>query len=472
MRGSPYIDSPPVAPQAASGLLPAVLDTASDAYVGIDERGVVTAWNSAAERMFGRPSEEAVGRRLTDLNLTGDQPTAREEEQEALRQIATLVAGGAEPRVFFDELSRKVATVLGADGACVFQFGDEGDHAVVVGACDRSRELSAAIGRRIPLDRAPSLCELYRTGAPQHVPGAPPLFPGIAERAAAPIHVNGTLWGALAIAGRADAPLPPDAAARLAVFTEIVDLAVTATEARSVLIERVDRLEEIDRLKDEFISLVTHELRTPLTSIRGYLDMLGEEETLTPDQAKFVEVAGRNSRRLGRMVDQLLTLFRAQSGREAGEPEWVDLGAVVGQTIEAIEPVAERAGVSVELERGDDLNAFVRAESMAQVADNLIANAVKYTRPGGAVRVELTREGDERLRLTVADDGIGIPADELPRLFERFFRASSATDAHIPGTGLGLTVTKALVDGARGTIDVESELDRGTRFTVTLPIVP
>jgi signal transduction histidine kinase len=427
MRGSPHIDYLPVAPGVALGFA----DT---------ERRDALRYRALAE------------------------------EQEALRHIATLVASGAEPDVFFDELSCKVAAVLRCDGACVFQFGHAGDHAVIVGACDRSRELSAAVGRRIPLDQAPSLYELHRTGAPQHASGAPPLFPGIAERAAAPIHVNGTLWGALGIAGSAAAPLPSDAATRLAVFTEVVDLAVTATEARSVLVERVDRLEEIDRLKDEFISLVTHELRTPLTSITGYLDVLDEDETLTTEQAKFVEIARRNAGRLGQMVDQLLTLFRVQSGREVGDPEWVDLGAVVGQTVEAIEPVAERGGVTVAFDSGDDVRAFVRAESIAQVADNLVANAVKYTKPGGTVRVALTTNGDG-VELTVADDGIGIPADELPRLFERFFRASSAVEEQIPGTGLGLAVTKALVDGAGGAIDVRSELGRGTHFTVRVPVV-
>ena len=141
------------------------------------------------------------------------------------------------------------------------------------------------------------------------------------------------------------------------------------------------------------------------------------------------------------------------------------------QTVEAMEPVAERGGVAMRFDQAGDPFAMVRAESVAQIADNLIANAVKYTPSGGTVTVALGPSDGGHARLSVADDGIGIPADELPQLFERFFRASSAVEAQIPGTGLGLAVTKALVERAGGTIDVSSEAGKGTRFDVVLPTV-
>ena len=264
-----------------------------------------------------------------------------------------------------------------------------------------------------------------------------------------------------------------DAAAieRVRLLVEMIEAACdSARERTEALIAARERLEELGRMKDEFISVVNHELQTPITRINGYLDLLAEEEELTPEQARYVEIARRNSTRLAEMVDQLLTLFRADAGRLEFSGGPVDLVDVAREAVEAVGPVASHGGVAVDLEAAGSGWVTGRRQPLTQIVDNLVANAVKYTPAGGTVSVSVGTDDDRRVRLSVTDTGIGIPADELPRVFDRFYRASSATDRHIRGTGLGLAVTKALVEGLGGSIEAHSELGAGTRFDVLLPM--
>jgi signal transduction histidine kinase len=252
--------------------------------------------------------------------------------------------------------------------------------------------------------------------------------------------------------------------------TELLGRADELEEASRLLARQNEQLRELDRLKDEFVALVSHELRTPLTSIIGYLELVLDEdaEPLTSDQRQFLATVSRNVVRLTRLVNELLFLAQFDSGRVELILAEADINQVLAEATEAAEPAANAKQIELRLE-ADPLSPVIcdRAR-IAQLVDNLLANAVKFTPEGGRVDVKAAQDGDA-IAVTVSDTGIGIPADELPRLFGRFFRASSAVAHAIPGTGLGLAISQAIAEAHNSTITVQSTLDQGTTFRLLLP---
>jgi signal transduction histidine kinase len=238
-------------------------------------------------------------------------------------------------------------------------------------------------------------------------------------------------------------------------------------QAQQLLAYQNQQLLEIDRLKDEFVSSISHELRTPLTSIAGYAELLLEEEE---DAGKrgHLAIVGRNADRLLALVSDLLFAARLQYGRLELERSPVDLRTLVQQAIDSARPRAQAAAVELHLETVDVPRIQGEPAKLAQLIDNLVSNAIKFTPRDGRVGVRLTAR-DTMIRIEVSDTGIGIPDAERERLFERFFRAQSALEQQIQGTGLGLYISKAIVDAHGGRIGVDSAPGEGTTFVVELP---
>jgi PAS domain S-box-containing protein len=230
-------------------------------------------------------------------------------------------------------------------------------------------------------------------------------------------------------------------------------------------------LRELDRLKDEFIAMVSHELRTPLTSIIGYSELLRDERARGLDTTSFVEIIHRNAQRLLRLVGDLLFLSGMNAGQVAMEPRSADLAEIAAATVADMRAEAERKHIGLTLTAADVPRAAFDPARIAQMLGNLISNAVKFTPDGGRVEVRLAAERGEAV-LTVTDTGIGIPAADQGWIYDRFFRTAAAIQQAIPGTGLGLTITKAIVEAHHGTITVDSEEGRGTAFRVRLPLQP
>ncbi len=234
----------------------------------------------------------------------------------------------------------------------------------------------------------------------------------------------------------------------------------------------VTKQRELDRLKDEFIATVSHELRTPLTSMMGFLEMLreGEAGELGEEQQRFLAIVYRSSERLQRLVGDLLFVGRLDANGLELHPGPVSLDEIARDALESHAALARSRELELVTElapmpplRGDP-------ERLGQLVGNLVSNALKFTPAGGRVRARTFLEGEKAV-IEVEDTGIGIPAAELPRVFERFFRSSIATEHAIPGTGLGLVISKAIAEAHGGTIAVRSEVGRGTCFRVELPIV-
>jgi PAS domain S-box-containing protein len=244
---------------------------------------------------------------------------------------------------------------------------------------------------------------------------------------------------------------------------------VTARREAELELERQnDQLRELDRLKDEFVALVSHELRTPLTSIRGYLELISEDDNLTGDQVRFLETIDRNAQRLERVVGDLLFCAQVEAGKLSLEEGAVDINAVAEEAVNAAQPSAASKSIALTVELG--VLPVIRGDRarLAQVLDNFVSNAIKFTPSGGSVTVT-TRALPGEVEIVIADTGVGIPASEMHLLFQRFFRAQSATAGAIPGTGLGLAIAKAIVAGHGGRIRVESEHGAGTTFRILLP---
>ena len=232
-----------------------------------------------------------------------------------------------------------------------------------------------------------------------------------------------------------------------------------------------EELRRLDRLKDDFVASVSHELRTPLTSIRGYLELVldGEVGELTEEQSRYLLVVDRNVDRLLRVVGDLLFAAQVDAGTIALDCCTTDLDQLVREAVEAARPLAAEHEVELELDAEGGADLIGDRARLAQILDNLIANAVKFTPPGGHVEVRTFREADVVV-VEVADTGIGISDEDQDRLFQRFFRAEGAILHAIEGTGLGLAIVKAIVDAHGGELSVESISGQGTTFRIALPL--
>jgi hypothetical protein len=260
----------------------------------------------------------------------------------------------------------------------------------------------------------------------------------------------------------------------LHVITQIQDIR-TIKESERALFDALEqqraattRLRELDRIRTDLVGTISHELRTPLTSIHGYLELLGDEE-LSTTQHGMLDVALRNTQRLGDLVDNLLVLVRLDSVDVPAGTDEVDLAGAVSAAIDTVRPEYVERGQEITVNLPIE-QALVRGDfdQIDRVLVNLLSNASKYTPAGGQIVVDVAVI-DAHVRISVRDTGIGIPADELPSLFTRFFRASTARDSSISGNGLGLAIVKSIVERHGGEVGVESEPGHGSTFTVTLP---
>ncbi|HYF94736.1 MAG TPA: ATP-binding protein [Symbiobacteriaceae bacterium] len=234
----------------------------------------------------------------------------------------------------------------------------------------------------------------------------------------------------------------------------------------------VTELAKLDRLKSEFVNTVSHELRTPLTSIMGYLSLVMNEQVggLEPQQKEFLTVVKRNTDRLSNLINDLLDVQRIEAGRMPLQCRPVQLADVVTHVAETFRVQAEQKGLGFSVQVEPNLPLIsADPDRLTQIASNLVSNAVKYTKEG-SVKV-IVNQDHASVQLIVEDTGVGIPPAEQKRVFEKFFRGENKYAREAGGTGLGLSIVKMLVEEHGGYIKVESELDKGSRFTASFPLV-
>jgi signal transduction histidine kinase len=232
------------------------------------------------------------------------------------------------------------------------------------------------------------------------------------------------------------------------------------------------RVSQAERAKSQYMRKVAHELKAPLGAVQMLLKVIldGLAGDVSEKSRELVERAEHRTRELAQLTQDLLALSRAREGTLAVEIAPVALGELVTDVVAQTQGLAAQAGVTISSDIAPGLGPVQGdVAGLRRLVGNLVSNAVHYTPRGGSVAVRLQRT-DSALRLEVEDTGIGIPKDDLPRIFEEFFRSANARSHTSDGTGLGLSIVKAVAEQHGGTVSVESEPGRGTRVTVDLPL--
>jgi signal transduction histidine kinase len=355
----------------------------------------------------------------------------------------------------------------------------------LVGLVDRDRQwFKAKVGLDIDqTDRDRSFCahtvtghellEVPDTAVDPRFAGYPEVFQqagGIRFYAGAPVVLDGTYpVGTVCVVDRVPRTLTT---AQRRALRSLARHAAVQLELRRYARhagEIADRMRQLDRMKDSFLATVSHELRTPLSTIRGYLEMLLEDDFDADTSRRFLSVMARNSDRLLRLIDELLLVARLTDEQIQLDLTEVDLADLVHQAIAACRPLAEHREVKLRDRTERPVPARGDAKRIAQALNHLMVNAIKFTDPGGEITVASTSDGEPEL--TITDNGVGIAADELPHVFDRFYRCQAAEVMAAQGPGLGLAIVKSIIDAHHGSVHLDSEPGVGTTVRVTLPRV-
>ncbi len=236
------------------------------------------------------------------------------------------------------------------------------------------------------------------------------------------------------------------------------------------ILHDVKDLERLERVRRDFVANVSHELRTPLTAIHGYAETLlegGLEDA--ENNRKFVEIISAHAMRLSNIASDLLRLSELETNRATPEPERISVRAAVETALKTVEPESRLRGIQVTCGEQGAFEVMGEKGRLEQVLVNLLDNAIKFNRPGGEVHVEVRQGPEGGTHIIVADTGIGIPSTDLSRIFERFYRVDKTRSREMGGTGLGLSIVKHIVERMHGTLRVESQLGKGSTFTIALP---
>lgn len=490
-----------------------LLDSVGEAVIATDGGGIVISWNRAAERLYGWTSQEAVGQPIVML-APAPQPV-----EEATAILAELAAGRSwagefvvrhrDGRAFPAHVTN--TPVLAADGTLQAIIGISTDITERKRAEQAVRHLSAIVessSDAIISEALDGTILSWNSGAEKLFGYAAAEVAGQHIQILAHDHATGEeiadLYRRVALGqlvqdletvrrhkdgGLIDVSLTLspvyDDDGSMSGFSAILRDNSARKEARRALqreasllasqlaqeAEASERLRELDRIKDDLVATVSHELRTPLTSILGFVELLQDEEAgrLTEQQRRWADAMDRNGDRLLALVDNLLTVSTIDAGKLQSDSSPVDLRDVVSAARQALQPWIDGRNLTTRFHLPSiPVDVHGDAGQLEQVVFNLVSNALKFTEDGGTVECALDIEGSQA-RLTVSDGGIGIPENEQPGLFTRFFRSTTATDRAIQGTGLGLSIASSIVRSHGGDISVVSAPGRGTRVTVDLP---
>lgn len=239
------------------------------------------------------------------------------------------------------------------------------------------------------------------------------------------------------------------------------------------IVEDITELRRLEQVRTDFAANVSHELKTPLTSIRGFVETLQDGAIDNPEMArKFLNIIVMETDRLSRLINDILSISKLESGRDEVTTERIRLDKKAYDICEMLTIQARSKNVTLNYHLNDDPVYIIgNPDRVEQLLVNLTENAIKYNRDGGSVTVQVFENGEEA-NITISDTGIGIAEENLPRLFERFYRVDKGRSRQMGGTGLGLAIVKHIVRSMNGEIEVHSKLGEGTEFLVTLPLAP
>jgi two-component system phosphate regulon sensor histidine kinase PhoR len=253
-------------------------------------------------------------------------------------------------------------------------------------------------------------------------------------------------------------------------FSKEIDKDSEGIRGAVAVFHDITRLKELEKIRQDFVANVSHELRTPLTTIKGYAETLLEGALKEEVASQFVQVIKRHTDRLTKIVEDLLTLSKIESKEFQLKKEKISVNEFIEDVLDFVKEAAERKRITLsKVEISPFLDVIADRHSLEQVLVNLLDNAIKYTPEGGKVTISAIETTPGEIQFSVKDNGIGIPKEDLPRIFERFYRVDKGRSQELGGTGLGLSIVKHLVQAHGGRIWVESQLEKGSTFYFTLP---
>jgi signal transduction histidine kinase len=261
------------------------------------------------------------------------------------------------------------------------------------------------------------------------------------------------------------------AATRFAAGLPVEDLPVSGSDELATLVrsfnEMKNKISALEKMRQELLADVSHELRTPLTAIRGFVQGIVDGVIPEKEQKKYLQQTLTETQRLSNLISQLLDTARLESGTFALQKKEIDFTALSKETVRLLIPSAAAAGIALSVQPGEKTLVCADPDRLRQVLWNLLGNAIRYNRPGGSVSVQITETAQEA-HVTIHDTGTGIPADDLPFVFEKFYRADKTPAAARSGTGLGLFVAKQIIEQHGGRIWLHSVFGEGTTVTFSV----
>ena len=420
---------------------------------------------------------EAVARELRVAIETARLFQARKGENErllALQRAAATLAARTDPHEVFDMILRSAVQLFGQGSASLYTWDEEAGVLRLAENFDMAGRMpddamllpGEGVVGRVFETREPLIIKDYQTWEGGTAVGKQT---GLHACLAVPLVRSGQALGALGIRSYDPRVLyTEDDARMLGLFGDQAAAALTTVDAFSRQRQAVEQLERLNRAKSEFVSIVSHEFRTPLTGIQGFSEMMRDEDLTSEEMREYAGDINKDAQRLNRMINEMLDLDRMESGRMTIHPERMDLNAVIADVADRVRPQAPNHTLALDLQP-DLPQVQADRDRMTQVASNLLSNAVKYSPTGGRITMSTRLDGD-LLRLDVRDEGLGIPADALETIFERYSRVDSQATKDIQGTGLGLPIVRQIVQLHGGKVWAESELGRGSVFHVVLPL--
>ena len=489
------------AARTESDRLAAIVASLDDAIISTDVRGKIVSWNKGAERIFEYTAAEVTGQPLSTLAHVDDEDESRKSLSRAIRgesinhwrtnwvtKSGAVVPVSQTLSLIRDERGR-ITGVAGVVRDISAQMESRARLESQFVATEHARSearavLDAASDAMLLISPEQSILAVNRRFTELFEDGEPALtngnfsdlrraIPRIFEDPAGICQEMEDAVSYSTVSCRREIVQRWPVYRNLEMESHPVHLLDRRYIGQLFSFRDITRERESERTKNEFISMVSHELRTPLTSVKEYVDLIarGRVGELKERQQELLQVVQDNVDRLASLVDDLLDVSRVEAGQLDLEKTPVRLNGLVSKAVESFAQQFEAKRQTLKVEMRDSLpEVFCDPRRITQVITNLLSNAHKYTPEGGSVSIHLD-EQEGRLIVRVTDTGIGLSADDSSQVFSRFFRAQSGRESHVGGTGLGLFITKSLVEMHGGEISVESALGQGSTFLFTLPVM-
>jgi PAS domain S-box-containing protein len=436
-------------------------ETALDAVVSMDQAGRITGFNPAAERIFGRSRESVLGKLLAEVVV----PPRKESEQALLaseERFRLLVQSVKDYAIFMLDAEGRVATWNAGAQACKGYAASEilGQHfSIFYPASDRSRG-KPDLELQIATEVGQVEDEGWRVRKDGSEFWANVLITAIRDE-------TGKLIGFAKVTRDLTERRDAEDIAERARLEEM-----EARRKSQELEEENRQMHEANRLKSEFLANMSHELRTPLNAIIGFTELMfnGKVGPVSDDHREYLGDILDSSRHLLQLINDVLDLAKVESGKMEFRPEPVDLAKVIAEVGDILRGLASTKRIRIETDVDPSIAAAVLDPSkLKQVLYNYLSNALKFTPEAGRVVIHVVPEGADQVRIEVVDTGIGIRREHVHRLFVEFQQLDSGMAKKYAGTGLGLALTKRIVEAQGGRVGVRSELGEGSAFWAVLP---